>query len=124
MQKQTTKNGSYLKLVKARSQLLMVTLLLACGGYRASAQLLPINGTNTFVKGANLPWLDGQYDHDIGINPLHSGWGCSYNSAHMNQYLADMHSMGITVVRLGSTKTSKACCSTATAMSPTWIPPF
>ena len=78
----------------------LALLLLACGGQPASAQLLPINGVNTFVKGANLPWLDGAYDHDIGINPLHPSWGCAYNSAHMNQYLADLHSMGITVVRL------------------------
>jgi hypothetical protein len=100
MQKQVKTNGLYLKSVKVFSQLLVVALLVAGGGYRASAQLLPINSTNTFAKGANLPWLDGQYDHDIGINPLHSGWGCSYNSAHMNQYLADMHNMRITVVRL------------------------
>jgi hypothetical protein len=100
MQKQVKTNGLYLKSVKAFSQLLMVALLVVGGGYRASAQLLPINSTNTFAKGANLPWLDGQYDHDIGINPLHPSWGCSYNSAHMNQHLADMHNMGITVVRL------------------------
>jgi hypothetical protein len=75
-------------------------LLLALAGQPAGAQLLPINGVNAFVKGANLAWLDGAYDHDIGINPLHPEWGCAYNSAHMNQYLADMHTMGITVVRL------------------------
>ena len=75
-------------------------LLLAMGAWQADAQLLPVNGVNTFVKGANLAWLDGQYDHDIGINPLHPSWGCLYNAAHMNQYLADMHSMGISVVRL------------------------
>lgn len=75
-------------------------LLLSVAALEAGAQLLPINGTNAFVKGANLPWLDGQYDHDIGINPLHPSWGCSYNSAHMNQYLADMQAMGISVVRL------------------------
>jgi hypothetical protein len=85
--------------MKLFNQVLILALLLA-GGNQVGAQLLPLNGTNTFVKGANLPWLDGQYDHDIGINPLHPGWGCAYNSAHMNQYLADMHNMGITVVRL------------------------
>ena len=77
-----------------------VVLLLTFGGYRTNAQLLPINGANTFVKGANLAWLDGAYDHDIGINPLHPSWGCAYNSAHMNQYMANMHDMGITVMRL------------------------
>jgi hypothetical protein len=85
---------------RPRAGCFLALLMLALGGQQASAQLLPINGTNTFVKGANLPWLDGQYDHDIGINPLHPSWGCAYNSAHMNQYLADMHNMGINVVRL------------------------
>jgi hypothetical protein len=75
-------------------------LLLALGAGRMGAQLLPVNGVNTFVKGSNLPWLDGQYDHDIGINPLHPSWGCLYNAGHMNQYLADMRNMGINVVRL------------------------
>jgi Cellulase (glycosyl hydrolase family 5) len=79
---------------------LLALLMLAAGAWRANAQLLPISGVNTFVKGANLAWLDGQYDHDIGINPLHPSWGCLYNAAHMNQYLANMHSMGISVVRL------------------------
>jgi Cellulase (glycosyl hydrolase family 5) len=75
-------------------------LALALGGAEARAQFLPVNGANTFIKGGNLPWLDGQYDHDIGINPLHPSWGCLYNAGHMNQYLADMHNLGINVVRL------------------------
>ena len=62
----------------------------------AEAQL--INGT--FIKGANLPWLDGDYNTWIGIDPTEPGWGCGYNSVHMNEYLADMHNMGITVVRI------------------------
>jgi Cellulase (glycosyl hydrolase family 5) len=78
----------------------LALLLLALDGQPAGAQLLPISGVNTFVKGANLAWLDGQYDHDIGINPLHPQWGCYYNATHMNQYQGDMHTMGITVVRL------------------------
>jgi len=56
-----------------------------------------INGA--FIKGANLPWLDGQYDHDIGTNEV-NGYLCAYNATHMNQYLASLHGMGITVVRL------------------------
>ena len=62
----------------------------------ARAQL--INGT--FIKGANLPWLDGAYNTWIGIDPTETSWGCAYNSAHVNQYLANMHNMGITVVRI------------------------
>ncbi len=56
-----------------------------------------INGA--FIKGANLPWLDGAYDHDIGTNQI-DDYSCVYDSTHMNTYLADMHTMGITVVRL------------------------
>ena len=62
----------------------------------AQAQL--INGT--FIKGANLPWLDGCYNTWIGIDPTEISWGCGYNSAHVDQYFADMHDMGITVVRV------------------------
>lgn len=66
----------------------------------AQAQLLPVGGSSTFVKGANLAWLNGQFDHDIGTNPNHPDWGCAYNSADMNRYMADMRNMGINVMRL------------------------
>ncbi len=53
-----------------------------------------------FIKGSNLPWLDGAYNTWIGIDPTEVSWGCAYNSAHVHQYFADLHSMGVTVVRI------------------------
>ena len=103
----------------------LVLFMLAAGAWGTGAQLLPINGVNTFVKGANLAWLDGQYDHDIGINPLHPSWGCLYNAAHMNQYLADMHSMGISVVRLWLNENKQGLqldgSSNVTGLDPTFL---
>jgi hypothetical protein len=102
-----------------------LSLLLVAGTRQAGAQLLPVNGASTFVKGANLPWLDGQYDHDIGINPLHPSWGCLYNAAHMNQYLGDMHNMGISVVRLWLNENKQGLLldgsSNVTGLDPTFL---
>jgi hypothetical protein len=56
-----------------------------------------LNGTS-FIKGANLPWIDGDYYNDITVNPHYPSYGCGYSSADMNSYLADLHRMGITVV--------------------------
>jgi len=54
----------------------------------------------SFIKGANLPWLDGAFGHDIGLTPVEPGYSCAYSSNDMNTALANMHLMGITVVRL------------------------
>ncbi len=62
--------------------------------------LVPINGIPTFIRGANLAWLDGNYGTDIGVNPEHPTWGVHYNSSHMNQYMADMKKMGVNVLRM------------------------
>ena len=66
-----------------------------------------INGA--FIKGANLAWLDGAYNTWLALDPTETGWGCAYNSAHMNQYLADMHNMGITVVRIWINEGDMGC---------------
>ncbi len=73
------------------------------------ATLVAPKPANALVKGANLPWLDGSYSTYLGIDPHHTDWGCQYNSAHMNQYLADMHNMGITVVRLWLNQDDQGC---------------
>ena len=52
-----------------------------------------------FIKGVNLPWLDGQYDHDIGTNPNDDST-CTFDAAHINQYFAGIHALGMTVVRI------------------------
>jgi len=62
----------------------------------ASAQL--INGS--FIKGCNLAWEDGAYNTWLGLDPTEPSWGIAYNSAHLNSYLANMHNMGITVLRV------------------------
>jgi hypothetical protein len=67
-----------------------------------------LNGS-TFIKGANLPWIDGDFYNDIAVNPHYPTWGCAYNSAHMNAYLADLHRMGITVVRFWLNTDDQGC---------------
>ena len=62
----------------------------------AMAQL--INGS--FIKGCNLAWLDGAYNTWLGLDPTEPSWGMAYNSAHLNSYMAKMHNMGITVLRV------------------------
>jgi hypothetical protein len=65
-----------------------------------AATLLPVNGTPQFVHGINCGWFEGQYDHDIGINPLHPEWGCWYDPVKVQQYLQDMKNMNANVVRI------------------------
>jgi hypothetical protein len=67
-----------------------------------------LNGP-AFIKGANLPWIDGDYYNDIAVNPHYPAWGCGYNSAHMNSYLEDLHRMGITVVRFWLNTDDQGC---------------
>ena len=108
MHNNATWNGPLLKTVKVIPQLFLAGALAAMAlttAIPARAQL--INGT--FIKGANLPWLDGAYSSYIAIDPHHPTWGCSYNSAHMNQYLANMHNMGITVVRVWLNQDDQGC---------------
>ena len=62
-----------------------------------------------FIKGANMPWIDGQFYNDLAVNPHYPGWGSAYNSAHMNSDLADLHSMGITVVRFWVNTDDQGC---------------
>lgn len=62
-----------------------------------------INGYK-FILGANLAWLDGQYDHDFGNNQIITGNIPTYNNPinknNFRSYLQDMKNMGIQVVRL------------------------
>ena len=62
----------------------------------AMAQL--VNGS--FIKGCNLAWLDGAYNTWLGLDPTEPSWGIAYNSSHLNSYMANMHNMGITVLRV------------------------
>src|SRR5208282_1443054 len=74
---------------------LLAALTLTCTR-PAMGQL--INGS--FIKGCNLAWLDGAYNTWLGYDPTEPGWGMAYNSAHLNSYMASMHRMGITVLRV------------------------
>jgi len=57
-----------------------------------------INGA--FIKGVNLPWQPNEYYNGLGNIPAFPSWGCSYSHSIMSSQLADLHNMGITVVRL------------------------
>jgi hypothetical protein len=72
-----------------------------------------LNGSS-FIKGANLPWIDGDFYNDIAINPHYPSYGCGYSSADMNGYLADLHKMGVTVVRFWLTTDDQGCTLDAT----------
>ena len=52
------------------------------------------------IHGMNLPWIDGQYDHDIGRNPFHTTSGSSYSSSRTAGLLADIKFMGANVMRV------------------------
>jgi fibronectin type 3 domain-containing protein len=86
----------------AYATLIVAFALLLCSqqSYAQKNSLLVVNGQATMIYGANLPWLDGQYDHDIGPNYQHLSWGCAYNHAHFLQYLTDLHAMGANTVRI------------------------
>ncbi len=83
--------------------------VLGTAGTPAKAQFLPVYGANAFIKGANLPWLDGHYSYYLGIDPHNPSYGVAYNSSSMNQHLADMHAMGINVVRLWVNTNDQGC---------------
>jgi len=85
--------------------LLFATLVLPA--FTVSADGTLINGS--FIKGANLPWIDGDFYNDIAVNPHYPDWGCGYSSADMNSYLADLHKMGVTVVRFWLNTDDQGC---------------
>lgn len=82
---------------------------LGLGAFAASAlsalaapasQLLYLNGMPTYIHGCSLPWLNGNYDHDLGYNPYHPSWGVGYDSNAMNAYLDQAKAMGLNSVRI------------------------
>ena len=70
------------------------------GSTSCGSTFLPVNGSCGYIKGANLAWLDGDYNNWLGLDPTEPTWGVDYNSTNMNAALAAMHSMGIKVVRV------------------------
>jgi hypothetical protein len=75
----------------------------------AKAQFINVGGTPTFIKGANLPWLDGHFSYYLALDPHNPSYGCAFNYNTMNQHFADMHNMGINVVRLWVHTNDQGC---------------
>ncbi len=69
-------------------------------GSSCGSKFLPVNGACGYIKGANLAWLDGEYNTWLGVDPHEPSWGVAYNSSDMNAALSTMHSLGIKVVRV------------------------
>ena len=70
---------------------------------------IAVRGTCGFIKGANLAWLDGAYSTYLGVDPHHTNYGVSWNATTMNAHMADMHNMGITVLRLWLFQDDQGC---------------
>jgi len=93
-------------LVWIAALVLPVFTVLAGGSY--------LNGSS-FIKGANMPWFEDAtaengYYNDIAVNPHPAtGSGCIYNSAQVNGYLTNLHSMGVTVVRFWVNTDDQGC---------------
>jgi hypothetical protein len=93
-----------------------VFLLFAClvlPAFEVWADSPYLNGSS-FIKGANLPWFEDAaaangYYNDIAVNPHYLGAGCIYNAAQINGYLADLHKMGVTVVRFWVNTGDQGC---------------
>jgi hypothetical protein len=104
------KNQPPLKLART---LLRFAALLVLPAFTGLAGGNYLNGSS-FIKGANLPWFedaaaDNGFYNDLAVNPHYSSSGCIYNSAQVNGYLADLHSMGVTVVRFWLTTDDQGC---------------
>jgi hypothetical protein len=91
--------------------LIFAALILPALTVRAGGNYL--NGSS-FIKAANLPWFedaaaDNGFYNDIAINPHYPDSGCIYSSAQVSGYLADLHKMGVTVVRFWLTTDDQGC---------------
>ena len=63
----------------------------------------------SYIKGANMPWIDGDYYNDIALNPHYPGYGVGYNAVDMSNDLANLHSLGVTVVRFWVNTDDQGC---------------
>jgi hypothetical protein len=75
---------------------LVIPLLVLVAGRSTQAQF--INGS--FIKGCNLAWENGNYNTWLGLDPTEPSYGIGYNSGDLNSYMANMHSLGIKVLRV------------------------
>lgn len=74
-----------------------------------SSRYLSVHGSHEFIKGANLPWLDNHYSYYLGVDPHNASWGVAYDHNSMNNHFANMHGMGINVVRLWLFQNDQGC---------------
>tara|TARA_R110002095_G_scaffold89232_4_gene77872 strand:+ start:1265 stop:2878 length:1614 start_codon:yes stop_codon:yes gene_type:complete len=72
----------------------------ASGAPPAHRNLLQVDGKPTYIHGANLPWLDGAWSHDIGISQRNPKYRCTYNSKHVDTYFRDMKKMNLNTIRV------------------------
>jgi Ricin-type beta-trefoil lectin domain-like/Cellulase (glycosyl hydrolase family 5) len=79
------------------------------GNTCSGGRFLPVMGSCGYIKGANLAWLDGHYSYYLGVDPHNPSYGVDYSSTDMNAALANMHSMGIIVVRLWLFQDDQGC---------------
>jgi len=96
MTKQIKTYLTELSSVRTWPKLLVAALLPLAAIAPANAQF--INGS--FIKGCNLAWENGNFTTWLGVDPANPSWGVTYNSGDLNSYMANMHNMGITVLRV------------------------
>jgi len=86
---------------------LLVFIFLALpGSVRAGGASLDGYG---YIKGANMPWIDGYYYNDIAANPHYPGYGVGFSAMDFSNDLAGLHSMGVTVVRFWVNTDDQGC---------------
>ncbi|MFB3896800.1 MAG: cellulase family glycosylhydrolase [bacterium] len=82
----------------------MIIFILASISHATPSNRIPFHGSDYYVFGADLAWLQGQYDHDFGLNHQHTGWGVWYSSssnrATTDSYFSDLTTMGVRVIRV------------------------
>ena len=53
-----------------------------------------------FTFGINLPWFNGQYDHDLGPNPHHPDWAIWYDGETVSKAFQEIKDIGFQAVRI------------------------
>jgi hypothetical protein len=79
------------------------------GNTCSGGRFLPVMGSCGYIKGANLAWLDGNYSTYLGVDPHHTDYGVGWNASDMNAVLANLHSMGVKVMRLWLFQDDQGC---------------
>lgn len=82
----------------------LLFLLLVQFTFAAPSNRINFKGNDYFIFGANLAWLQGNYQHDFGHSHVYPGWAVWYSSAGnrtaTDSYLSDLTTMGCHVIRV------------------------